>query len=372
MTTQIAGWGFALPSGRVTQTEAADHAVAMWGEKAGLGTTIPALYRRTGVKSRHSVIVESHGAESCPQSFYQPAIDSDDRGPTTAARMEFYEQQAIGLAAEAAHQSLERSGIAPERITHLVTVSCSGFEAPGVDIGLVKELGLPRDVTRTNVGFMGCHGAFNGLRVAQGYAASDPQACVLVVCVELCSLHQQYSSDPQQIVANALFADGAAAIVVTSEMAAGRWSLLAQRSLILEDTADMMSWRIRDHGFEMTLSPSVPDLIRGQLRDWLNDWLPGAGVTLDQIRSFAVHPGGPRILNAVVEGLNLPADALDASRGVLSDYGNMSSPTILFILNRLREAKAVTPCLALAFGPGLTIEAALFGSTAPRARLSPV
>jgi predicted naringenin-chalcone synthase len=359
MRIEIAGWGFALPAGRVTQTEAAEHAVAMWGEKAGLASTIPALYRRTGVKSRHAVIVESH-EQGCPQSFYQPAVDASDRGPSTAARMAFYEQEAVKLAGRAATAALEDAQIRAAGITHLVTVSCSGFEAPGVDIGLVTALDLNPQVTRTNVGFMGCHGAFNGLRVAQAFAASDPKARVLVVCVELCSLHQQYSTDPQQIVANALFADGAAAIVVQAGSSKRHWHLAEQCSLVLPDTADMMSWRIRDNGFEMTLSPAVPDLIRKDLRDWLNNWLPRSGRSLADVKSFAVHPGGPRILSAVIEGLDLPSEALDASRGILSEYGNMSSPTILFILNRLRSSGAPAPCLALAFGPGLTIEAALF------------
>jgi len=364
MSTHIAGWGFALPEGRVTQLEAAEHAVAMWGEKAGLGSTIPALYRRTGVKSRHSVIVESHGEGAMPQSFYQPAVDLDDRGPTTAERMAYYEQAALGLAERAAASALENAAVRGDSITHLVTVSCSGFEAPGVDIGLVTRLGLNPGVTRTNVGFMGCHGAFNGLRVAEAFAASNPKARVLVVCVELCSLHQQYSSDPQQIVANALFADGAAAIVVQSGPQKSQWRLLDQSSLILPETSEMMSWRIRDNGFEMTLSPAVPDLIRNDLRSWLESWLPRNGLSLADLRSFAVHPGGPRILNAVIEGLDLRAESLDASRGILSEYGNMSSPTILFILNRLRSTGAEAPCLALAFGPGLTIEAALFGGAA--------
>jgi predicted naringenin-chalcone synthase len=275
--------------------------------------------------------------------------------------MAFYEQEALGLARRAATEALESGGVRAADITHLVTVSCSGFEAPGVDIGLVEELGLKPNVTRTNVGFMGCHGAFNGLRVAQAFAASDPKARVLVVCVELCSLHQQYSSDPQQIVANALFADGAAAIIVQGGAGHGRWGLIGQQSLILSETTDMMSWRIRDNGFEMTLSPEVPDLIRRDLKTWLESWLPQFGVSLADIRSYAVHPGGPRILNAVVEGLGLPNESLDASRGILAEYGNMSSPTILFILNQLRTTGAQTPCLALAFGPGLTIEAAVFG-----------
>lgn len=360
MSIQIAGWGFAVPTGRITQQEAADHAVEMWGGRAGMSATIPALYRRTGVKSRFSVIVEPGAEGACPQTFYQPATGPDDRGPTTAQRMEFYERAASVLAEQSARAALADADLDAKGVTHLITVSCSGFEAPGVDIALVTALGLNPEVARTNVGFMGCHGAFNGLRLAQAFAASDPAARVLVCCVELCSLHEQYSVDPQQIVANALFADGSAAIVVQAGTKKTDWNLQHQRSLVLRDTQDRMSWRIKDHGFEMTLDPSVPDLIRQQLVGWLDQWLPTQGLSTSDLRSFAVHPGGPRILNAVMEGLELPPEALGASRGVLSEFGNMSSPTILFILHRLKTQQAETPCLALAFGPGLTIEAALF------------
>ncbi|HEX6984907.1 MAG TPA: 3-oxoacyl-[acyl-carrier-protein] synthase III C-terminal domain-containing protein, partial [Planctomycetaceae bacterium] len=138
-------------------------------------------------------------------------------------------------------------------------------------------------------------------------------------------------------------------------------SLIASGSFVVPDTADAMTWGIGDHGFEMTLSPRVPDLIHQALRPWLEGWLASQGVPLDRVGSWAVHPGGPRILSAAAEALGLPPESLAVSRDVLRDYGNMSSPTVLFLLDRLRRQNAPRPCVALGFGPGLTIEAALFG-----------
>ena len=176
------------------------------------------LYRRTHVARRGSVLLDGHGdsTEQPRQSFYQPALAEADRGPTTRERMQRYEEEAAALALAAARSALAESGVTPQQITHVVTVSCTGFVAPGVDVALIKGLGLWLNVSRTNVGFMGCHGALNGLRTAAAYATSNPAARVLMVAVELCSLHYFYGWDPEKIVANALFADGAAAVVMGS------------------------------------------------------------------------------------------------------------------------------------------------------------
>jgi prepilin-type processing-associated H-X9-DG protein len=214
---------------------------------------------------------------------------------------------------------------------------------------------------------MGCHGALNGLRVARAFVEADPNARVLLCAIELCTLHQQYGWNPDQIVANALFADGSAAAVCVpaseehdSEEAL---SSLASASMIVPETEDLMSWRIGDNGFQMGLSPRVPDVIRSTLRSWLNGWLATKGVEMEQVGQWAIHPGGPRILQACVEALEIEPDAIAASRAVLAEYGNMSSPTILFILDRLRRQGAPGPWVLLAFGPGLTIEAALVAPT---------
>ena len=238
-------------------------------------------------------------------------------------------------------------------------MSCTGFAAPGFDIALINELGLPPTLHRTHVGFMGCHGALNGLRVANAFAAADPAARVLVCSVELCSLHYHYGWDPPKVVANALFADGSGALVGAAEGPAGAWRLTASGSCLIPEAADAMTWTIGDHGFGMTLSKRIPELIGDRLRPWLDDWLAARGHSVAGIKSWAVHPGGPKILDAVAATLGLPADAVWASREVLAEYGNMSSATVLFILKRLRERRAPGPCVALGFGPGLNVEVAL-------------
>jgi predicted naringenin-chalcone synthase len=211
---------------------------------------------------------------------------------------------------------------------------------------------------------MGCHGAFNALRVADAFATADPQAVVLVVCVELCSLHFQYGRRPDAVVANSIFADGAGAVVGVGPGHARaaepeRWRIIGQASRILPESADQMGWLIGDHGFEMSLSARVPDSIRRHIGSVVADGLAGAGLTPADVRSWAVHPGGPRVLTSVAEALTLASGALDASKHVLAAHGNMSSATILFIIERLMAARAATPCVALAFGPGLTAEMAV-------------
>ncbi len=352
----LVGLGTALPAGSISQEAAA---TICGGLVHGVQPeTIAALYRRSGVSRRHCVILD--GLNDTPPTFYPPADSSDHRGPTTAQRMRRYELEASVLAETSCRRALASADVQPEQVTHLVTVSCTGFAAPGFDLALMSKAGFVPDVVRTHVGFMGCHGLLNGLRVANAFARSDPNAVVVVCAVELCSLHQQYTSEPQQIVANALFADGAAALIVRqAEGTSALGHLCSQRSYVLPDTADMMSWRIGDHGFEMTLSPRVPDIIRSHLKQWLSKWLADCGLQSGEIETWAIHPGGPRILTAVADSVGFDRALLRPSQSVLADYGNMSSPTIAFILERLLRENSKGPCVLLAFGPGLTIEAAL-------------
>jgi predicted naringenin-chalcone synthase len=211
---------------------------------------------------------------------------------------------------------------------------------------------------------MGCHGVLNAIRVARAYVEADARAVVLVCAVELCSLHLQYGVDPQHMVANALFADGAAALVgaaddrVSSSQTTA-WRVAASGSCIVPDSEGAMTWRIGDHGFVMTLARSVPGLIRRHLAPWLDSWLSESGLQRSQIGSWAIHPGGPSIVTAVAGALQLTDADVQPSRQVLAECGNMSSPTVLFILDRLQKAGADRPCVALGFGPGLTVEAAL-------------
>jgi predicted naringenin-chalcone synthase len=360
--SNILGFGTATPRFAIGQSEAAAIAATLCPTNDEHRHLLPLLYRQTGIKQRGTVVLDSQpDGQHSPQSFYQVATETEDHGPTTAERMELYETHASQLAVAAARRALTDAGLTPASITHTVTVSCSGFQAPGFDVALLQELELHPDTPRTHVGFMGCHGAFNALRVANAFAASHPEAAVLVCAVELCSLHHLYSWRRDHLVANALFADGAAAVICGGKAYARRSAaqLIRSGSTVVPNTRELMAWQIRDHGFEMTLSPQVPEVIESQLAAWLEPWLEAAGYSTKTVGSWAIHPGGPRILSACAASLDLPDDVLEVSQQVLFEHGNMSSPTILFILQELRRQGAPFPWVALAFGPGLTIEVAI-------------
>lgn len=357
----IRGFGTATPAHRIAQDRAAAQAKAFGDYTGRQARLLEALYQRSRVKTRGSVLLEP-GSDGIRQSFFPASGHAADRGPTTRERLERYAQDAPPLARTASERALQAARMPAQEITHLVTVSCTGFAAPGVDIRLTKELGLPPTVERTHVGFMGCHGALNGLRVAAALAQQDPRARVLVCAVELCSLHFRYGWDEDGLVANALFADGAAACVITSsDGAALGLQVRATGSCLVPDSEEAMGWRIGDHGFEMRLDPSVPELIARHLQPWLAGWLSRQGLSIGQVGSWAIHPGGPRIIRSVVAGLGLPEAAAEVSRAVLAEHGNMSSPTVLFILQRLQQLGSPMPTVALAFGPGLVAEAVLLG-----------
>ncbi|NKB86649.1 MAG: type III polyketide synthase [Acidobacteria bacterium] len=350
---KVLGLGTAVPE-VVEQADAARIARDILGGDERQARLVKGLYRRSGVARRHSTLLEE-GSPEARQTFFAPPTEAGQCRPGTGERMQRYEQDAGPLAVRAAVAALDDSGIEAAAITHLVTISCTGFHAPGPEVALIEQLGLSPEVGRFAVGFMGCHGAFNGLRLADTIVRADPAARVLVCSIELCTLHFSHTWESDKQVANALFADGAAAFVCGS----GDDGPLAIRSFgsrLIEDSRDAMSWRVGDHGFEMTLAAELPDLIGSRLAGWLEPWLAERALSASEI-NWAVHPGGPRILDAVQRCMELDADALAVSRSVLSDYGNMSSATIGFILRQLRDGDHQGPGVALGFGPGLMVEA---------------
>ena len=357
MSPRIRGIGLAVPPHSLDQEQAADLCVAISGIDGEVERLARTFHRRSGIARRGCVLLKTTApaTSACDQSFFVPRRGDTDRGPTTAARMAVFQEHAPSLAARAALEALLQADLAPRDVTHLVTVSCTGFAAPGTDFGLVALLGLRPDVQRAHVGFMGCHGAINGLHLAHALAAEG--GCVLLVSVELCTLHLHVTDRPDQLIANAIFGDGAAACIVQSHSRGMR--VLGTAACIFPQSTDAMAWTIGDHGFEMTLSQSVPDLIREHLRGWMADaagrFVPrGAGL---RELNWCVHPGGPKVLDAVREALELEEVSLKHSRGVLHDHGNMSSATVLFILQRMQAAREHGPTVLLAFGPGLCAEA---------------
>ncbi len=428
---KLHGLGTATPVHRMSQAESLQMFTDIVCEDERQSRLARVLYKKTEVDNRHTCVPHQVAYNWCqpvdglasgprtnlavPPEVIPQVTGGSSHGPTTLERMRLYADFASDLAVQASQRALASAAMAAGEITHLVTVSCTGFDAPGVDIELIQQLGLPRSTQRINVGFMGCHGAINGLRAALGIATADPHARVLVCCVELCSLHYRFKWDSEGIVGNALFADGAAAVVLSQVEPAGAsvddscasdytaggttaggttvgaassfgsaaegvslgdWELFDTGSLVIADSKQAMSWRVGDHGFEMLLTSEVGDKIEEGLADWLNGWLATHDLALDDIDYWAVHPGGPRILSAVQNSLQLDDAALSTSRHVLQHNGNMSSPTVLFILNEFLsqyaadcrlggESEQRRHCILLAFGPGLVAEIALL-STMPR------
>jgi len=356
----ILGLGTAIPHHSINLDESIAIAEELFGAEVKDTRLLRALYRRSGVQNRHTVIPYRTALQWGPRS--EPgdsAVAVATRGPSTRQRMAWYEEHAPLLAWAAASEAMAHSQLEPSDVTHLVTVSCTGFSAPGVDLRLMRELELSPRTERTHVGFMGCHGAINGLRVARALASTRPDAVVLLCAVELCSLHYQFAWDPSRAVGNAIFSDGAAAIVARGTYERPAWRVTASGSCLIPHSDDAMSWRVGDHGFEMWLAPTVPDAIARNLRPWLDGWLAEQGLEVSDVGSWAIHPGGPRILNSVEEALGLDRQQTSMSREILRNYGNLSSPTVLFIIDRLRKQNAALPCVALAFGPGLMAEALL-------------
>jgi predicted naringenin-chalcone synthase len=361
MSLAILGMGTAVPDHRIRQDDSARVAARIIGADEDQATVLAELHRQTQIDARHmvfgpAVVRDVLEGTDCSGSVFRTRKPGG-LGPSTAERMAVYLEQGLPLACQAARRALDESRLTPDGITHLITVSCTGFAAPGFDLGLIKTLELRPTVERTHVGFMGCHGALNGLRVARAYADADPAARVLLCAMELCSIHYHYAWNPKRLVGNALFADGAAALVGSAGN--GGWRVSASGSCLFPRSEHAMTWTIGNHGFDMTLSAKVPGLIADNLRPWLERWLGERGLTIADVGSWAVHPGGPRILTAVESALGIDRASTWASREVLAQMGNMSSPTVLFILQRLRSTGAPLPCVAVGFGPGLVAEAAL-------------
>jgi predicted naringenin-chalcone synthase len=355
----LCGLGTSVPQHSISQSDAVQVAQQL-GLSKRWEAMLPKLYNKSGVERRGSVLLnQSEGPPLARQSFFESSTVTP-RGPSTGSRMQEYERHASSMLIDACRKALQDSQWINDRVTHLITVTCTGFGSPGLDHQLITSLGLRNSVQRTHVGFMGCHAMINAMRLGFAIAESDLNAVVLVGAVELCSLHQQYSDDPQQLVANSLFADGAASVVIAGAQArqanqSEQYQLINTKSHMVEATQDLMSWKIGDHGFEMQLSPTVPSLIEQALKPKVDEWFHGAGGVPKML--WAIHPGGPRILDAVQSAIGLNDVDLEPSRSVLREYGNMSSPTVIFILERLRKQELASRSVCLiGFGPGLHME----------------
>ncbi len=351
-----------LPEFSFSQEEASAK-MQEWARDDRERRLVRAIYRSSGIERRHSVIRNYDG--DGPDSFFRRGIDGTLEGPGTAARNAVFATESRHLSVALARKILDACpGIDAGNVTHVVTVSCTGFYNPGPDYHIVRDLGMSPGTERYHLGFMGCYAAFPALRMAVRFCEADPAAVVLVQCLELCSLHLQLSGTEDTILANSLFSDGtAAAIVSAREPASGRsaYRIEGFHGTLVPCGEQDMAWRIGDHGFDIALSSYVPKIIGANIREFVEPSLSAAGLSIADVDLWAVHPGGRSIIDQVQRSLSLRAEQVRESREVLRRYGNMSSVSILFvlaeILERLSGDGGKRVC-AVAFGPGLTVEMA--------------
>ena len=315
------------------------------------------LYRHSGIDTRYSVIPDF--TLPIEQWEFFPKSRDLEPFPGLEQRMRWFKANALNLSLAAATKCID-GVIEKDEITHLITVSCTGMSAPGLELELMEAMELRPDTTRTAINFMGCYAAVHGLKMANDVVLANPAAKVLIVCTELCSLHFQKIFDDDSITAPLLFADGSAAALVCSDDDPNKGIRLDSfYSEVLKDAQNCMSWNISSSGFLMTLSAEVPEIFRADIGPLKERAIAKAGYSNEEIKYFCIHPGGKRILEAIGKGLALTQGDLACSYKILREYGNMSSATILFVLkelwNEIAEEKGAH-IFAAAFGPGLTME----------------
>lgn len=348
----IAGFGSALPGGGLEQSDIWEGCFARHFQGDRVAERV---FLGAGVRRRHAAI--------------DPLVE-DISGWSTADRMRRYVSEALPLGKEAVDGALADAGVAPDEVGMFAVVSCTGYATPGIDVRIAADLDMVPDVQRLLVGHMGCYAAIPGLGVVADYVVSRGRPAI-ALCLELTSLHvQPPSPDRGQLVTHALFGDAAAAVVLRPGDASGRepggLEVLDIAALTDPTTADYMTWDVTDLGFRMGLSPKVPAVLGRHVGGVVTGLLERNGLTVSEVDAWAVHPGGPKILSTVAEKLALPDGALDASFGVLAQVGNCSSATLLLVLDALRSQDRPRPgrvAVAMAFGPGLTLYAALLRMT---------
>lgn len=338
----VTGIGSALPPTK-SQQELWD---GFFSEHFG-GRTVPEqIFRGSGVERRHGVV--------------DPFVE-DVREWGTERRMQRFQEEALPLGVAAVEDCLADAGVDRADVGQLTVVSCTGYGTPGLDILLARELGLGDEVQRLHIGHMGCYAAVPGLASVADAAAARGKVAIML-CLELTSLHlQPPTRNLEQVVAHALFSDAAVATAIVPDAPKG-FEVLEFVARTDVEHAQKMRWDITDHGFRMALSSKVPKVLEQHVAGVVEELLAPHGLTPQDVRGWAVHPGGPRIIDVVCERLGLPEEELEETAAVLRDHGNCSSPTVLMVLDRIRRRRELAdgdPVVFMAFGPGLTLYAAL-------------
>lgn len=314
------------------------------------------LYHQSGIQNRYSVIGD-YNRPASDWKFY-PRSENLEPFPSLEQRMGLYHKYAAPLSVDAIRNCTEHL-LPAKQVTHLITVSCTGMSAPGLDLQITDLMDLPNTLYRTSVNFMGCYAAIHALKIADAICRNDTSARVMIVCTELCTLHFQKEATTDNITSSMLFADGSAAALITHDQyPAPGMELQHFYSEIIPKGKKDMAWELSSSGFLMTLSGYIPDLIEEDFEQLIARALQSAGISKEQVSGWCIHPGGKRILDTVKKCLSLPETALDDSFHILEQFGNMSSPTILFVLKKMMQKPSAKhlKILGAAFGPGLTME----------------
>jgi predicted naringenin-chalcone synthase len=355
----ITSIGTASPENKFSQDTLANFMIKAMQLDANGSRILKTVFKASGISTRYSVL-EDYGRDD-NFSFYSNTPNFEPF-PSTEKRLKIFRDHALTLSAKAIHDALDQlPAFDKSTITHLIVVCCTGMYAPGLDIDIVKHIGLSSTVQRTCITFMGCYAAFNAIKAADAFCKSEHNAKVLIVCTELCSLHFQKQATDDNLIANALFADGAAALVMEAQTEKNISLVPISFHSDLQPNGEQdMAWTVGDAGFEMKLSTYVPDIIKDGIRKLTMTLLSKINKQLSDIRYFAIHPGGRKILAAIEEELDLTKEHNTPAYNVLKNYGNMSSPTVLFVLkeifNNLKTTDNNEHILSFAFGPGLTLE----------------
>lgn len=321
------------------------------------GRKLSFLYRQSQIQQRHSVV------EDFSNDNEEGIFASHTTPPTLEERMQLYGRHALPLSLQAVRKCIAGI-IEPGEITHLISVSCTGMSAPGLDLQIAEALSLPANIFRTSVNFMGCYAAIHALKIAKMICDTTPEAKVMIVCTELCTIHFQLPYTADNAASSLLFADGCAAVLVSDSIEKENAIQLHKffSEVSYKGKCDM-TWELGQHGFLMTLSAFVPQLIQEDIALLVQNALRENGISNSDITHWCIHPGGRRILDVIQDQLGLTNEDMAYSRKVLAEYGNMSSPTILFVLKEILQQNPAGPMkiFGVAFGPGLTMETFIAG-----------
>lgn len=353
----------ASPPYKILQTAAAEELKKRMGNSPAVSRMIDAASSHSGIDSRCIVVPDAD--PNAEDKFY--SASGKYISPDTQRRMKEYEKWSKELSVNAVGDLIKNNNIDPKSIDRLITISCTGFFAPGLDYHLINQFQIPHNVKRTNIGFMGCAASLIGFNSVREAMKSADGNCsnALLVSVELCSLHLQTEPTRDNILANMIFADGCAAALFSNDDSNSlkpKFKLLNTSSYLFDNSSTFMGWKIGNFGFEMSLSSELPKIIIESAVPALENILKGMNISSAQIKHWALHPGGRAILDALQKGLNLTEGQMQPSRKILRNFGNMSSASILFVLKEIIDSQVVKPdeyCCAVAFGPGLTMEIAL-------------